>query len=259
MKRRIMLTIAYDGTDYCGWQIQKNGVSIEEVLTGAVRNVTGEEMALCGASRTDSGVHALGNVVTFDTESSIPAEIFARAINTNLPHDIRVRNSREVPGNFNPRYDGLKTYEYYVLNTPDEIPTERRTHWYVTYELDLGQMRKAAQLFVGEHDFASFCCPRTNAKDTVREITAFEIEKKGDLITFHVEGTGFLYNMVRIMVGTLIRVGRGFYGPEQVAEILEQKDRRAAGATAPPQGLFLIGIDYPESKSYEGGKDSADL
>ena len=144
-------------------------------------------------------------------------------------------------------------------NTPDEIPTERRTHWYVTYELDLGQMRKAAQLFVGEHDFASFCCPRTNAKDTVREITAFEIEKKGDLITFHVEGTGFLYNMVRIMVGTLIRVGRGFYGPEQVAEILEQKDRRAAGATAPPQGLFLIGIEYPESKSYEGGKDSADL
>ena len=107
-----MLTIAYDGTDYCGWQIQKNGVSIEEVLTGAVRKVTGEEMALCGASRTDSGVHALGNVVTFDTESSIPAEIFARAINTNLPHDIRVRNSREVPGNFNPRYDGLKTYEY---------------------------------------------------------------------------------------------------------------------------------------------------
>ncbi len=240
-----MLTIAYDGTDYCGWQIQKNGLSIEEVLTKAVLKVTGEEIPVWGASRTDAGVHALGNVVTFDTESTVPTEVFARALNTHLPDDIRVRSSREVPDSFNPRYDGLKTYEYYVLNTPDEIPTERRTHWYVTYKLDLDQMRKAASLFVGEHDFASFCCPRTNARGTVREVTAFDIRKEGDLITFHVEGTGFLYNMVRIMVGTLIRVGRGFYGSEQVKEIMEAKDRRKAGATAPPQGLFLIGIDYP--------------
>ena len=246
--RRIMLTIAYDGTDYCGWQFQINGLSIEEVLGRAVRKVTGEENSLCGASRTDSGVHALGNVVTFDTESTVPADVFARAVNTHLPQDIRVRASREVSGTFNPRYDGLKTYEYYVLNTADEIPTECRTNWYVSSPLDLEKMREAAALFVGEHDFASFCCPRTNAKDTVREVTAFDIIKEGDRITFHVEGTGFLYNMVRIMVGTLIRVGRGFYGPEQVAEILEAKDRRRAGATAPPQGLFLIGIAYPALK-----------
>ena len=252
--RRILLTIAYDGTDYCGWQIQKNGVSIEEVLTKAVRRVTREETYLLGASRTDAGVHALGNVVAFDTAGRIPGDVFARAVNTFLPDDIRVRVSREVPVSFHPRYaDSVKTYEYYVLNTADVVPTERRTHWYVTYPLDLDRMREAAALFVGQHDFASFCCPRTNAKTTVREVTALDIDKKGDLITFHVEGTGFLYNMVRIMVGTLVRVGRGFYGPERVAEIMEEHDRRAAGATAPPQGLFLIGIRYPGDQP---GQDS---
>ena len=239
-----MLTIAYDGTDYCGWQIQKNGVSIEEVLTGAVRKVTGEEMALCGASRTDSGVHALGNVVTFDTESSIPAEIFARAVNTNLPHDIRVRKSCEVPGNFNPRYDGLKTYEYYVLNTPDEIPTERRTHWYVTYELDLDQMREAAQLFVGEHDFAGFCSAGYSGKSTVRTIYRSDVVREGDLITYTVTGNGFLYNMVRIITGTLISVGCGKIAPEEIPSIIAAKDRQLAGDTALAKGLTLEEICY---------------
>ena len=243
--RRIMLTIAYDGTDYCGWQYQINGLSVEEVLTKALRRVTGEEIHPWGASRTDAGVHALGNVVTFDTEGTIPAEVFAKALNTYLPDDIRVRSSREVPLKFHPRYGGLKTYEYYVINSADKIPTLRRTNWFVSYDLDLEKMREAAGYFIGEHDFASFCCPRTNASSTVREVTAFDIIKEGDKITFHVEGTGFLYNMVRIMVGTLIRVGRGFYPPEQVAEIMEARDRRAAGATAPAQGLFLIGIEYP--------------
>ncbi len=246
-KRRILLIIAYDGTGYCGWQIQKNGISIEEVLTKAVRRVTREENVLLGASRTDAGVHALGNVAAFDTESTVPAEVFARALNTFLPDQIRVRSSREVPLTFHPRYaDSVKTYEYYVLNTADIIPTERRTHWYVTYRLDVDKMREAARYFVGRHDFASFCCPRTNAQTTVREVTAFEIIQDGPLITFHVEGTGFLYNMVRIMVGTLIRVGRGFYGPEQVAEIMKAGDRREAGATAPAKGLFLTGIRYTD-------------
>ncbi len=252
MKRRILLTVAYDGTNYCGWQVQANGVSIEEVLTKAVRRVTREETVLLGASRTDSGVHALANAAAFDTESRVPAEIFARAVNTNLPDDIRVRRSCEVPLTFHPRYaESVKTYEYYVLNTADVIPTDRRTHWYVTYRLNIDKMKEAAALFVGRHDFASFCCPRTNARTTVREVTAFDITKKGSLITFHVEGTGFLYNMVRIMVGTLIRVGRGFYGPERVAGILEERDRRAAGATAPAKGLFLVGIDYADLEAEE--------
>ena len=252
--KNILLTIAYDGTGFSGWQRQPNARTVCGELEAVLSELCGEPVQLNGCSRTDAGVHALGNVVAFDTAGRIPGDVFARAVNTFLPDDIRVRVSREVPVSFHPRYaDSVKTYEYYVLNTADVLPTERRTHWYVTYPLDLDRMREAAALFVGQHDFASFCCPRTNAKTTVREVTALDIDKKGDLITFHVEGTGFLYNMVRIMVGTLVRVGRGFYGPERVAEIMEEHDRRAAGATAPPQGLFLIGIRYPGDQP---GQDS---
>ena len=259
-----MLIIAYDGTDYCGWQIQHNGLSIEEVLTRAVSKVTGVRTTVFGASRTDAGVHALGNVAVFDTDSQIEEELFARAVNTYLPDDIRVRSSREVPAGFHPRYgedlsdphtvegkDGpqrpraVKVYEYYVMNTPDIIPTERRTNWYLSYPLDLDAMRRAAKYLVGEHDFTSFCCPRTGVKTRVRELTAITITKDGDRITFRVEGTGFLMHMVRIIVGTLVRVGRGYYRPAQVLEILEARDREKAGATASAHGLFLIGIDYP--------------
>lgn len=259
-----MLTIAYDGEAYVGWQIQANGRSIEEVLTRAVEKVTGTKTTVYGASRTDAGVHALGNVAVFDTDCKIETELIARAVNTYLPDDIRVRESREVPDGFHPRYgeilsaprtvtgeDGpqrpkaIKTYEYYVMNTPDIIPTERRTHWYLSYPLDIEAMRRAAKYLVGEHDFTSFCCPRTNVKTRVRELTKIDITKDGDLITFHIEGTGFLMHMVRIIVGTLVRVGRGYYSPHQVGEILEARDREQAGATAPAHGLFLIGIDYP--------------
>ena len=240
-----MLTVAYDGTDYCGWQRQTNGVSIEEVLQKAVDKVNGRSTPIIGASRTDAGVHALGNAAVFDTELGIDADVFAKALNTCLPPDIRIRTSREVPGDFHPRYgECLKTYEYYVQNTSDVIPTLRRTNWYVSYQLDIGAMREGAAILTGKHDFKSFCCPRTGVKTTVREVTAFDIVKDQDALTFHVEGTGFLMHMVRIMVGTLIRVGRGFYGPDHVTEILEARDRTMAGATAPPHGLFLIGLDY---------------
>ena len=263
-KRRIMLIVAYDGTDYCGWQIQANGVSIEEVLTGAVEKVTGVRTIVYGASRTDAGVHALGNVAVFDTTCTIEGDMFARAVNTYLPDDIRVRASCEVPAGFHPRYgeilsdpvtiegaDGpkrpkaIKTYEYYVMNTTDIIPTERRTHWYLSYPLDLDQMRRAAKYLIGEHDFTSFCCPRTGVATRVRELTKIDITQEGDLIIFHIEGSGFLMHMVRIIVGTLVRVGRGYYRPSRVLEILEAKDREEAGPTAPAHGLFLIGIDYP--------------
>ena len=243
--KRIKLTIAYDGTNYCGWQIQPNGITIEEVLNKAIRKLTGEEILVIGASRTDSGVHALGNVAVFDTESTIPAEKMAVALNQRLPEDIVIVASEEVPLDFHPRYrDCSKTYEYHIINTRIPIPTKRLTNYFVSYELNIENMRKAASYLVGEHDFVSFCNVRTDVENTIRTITALDILTEGNEITIRITGNGFLYNMVRIIVGTLVRVGRGFYTPEKVKEILEAKDRKAAGVTAPAQGLFLVKIDY---------------
>ena len=243
--KRIKLTIAYDGTNYCGWQVQPNGITIEEVLNKAIQKLTGEDILVIGASRTDSGVHALGNVAVFDTETTIPPEKLAVALNQRLPEDIVVVKSEEVPTDFHPRYcDCSKTYEYHIINTRIPDPTRRLTNYFVSYVLDIEKMRQAAAYLVGEHDFVSFCNVRTDVESTVRTITGLEILTNGDEITIRITGNGFLYNMVRIIVGTLIRVGRGFYEPEQVKEILEAKDRKAAGVTAPAHGLVLVKIDY---------------
>lgn len=247
--RRIKLTVAYDGTNYCGWQVQPNGITIEEMLNRAISKLTKENIAVIGASRTDSGVHARGNVAVFDTESSIPGDRFSYALNQRLPEDIVVIKSEEVPLDWHPRYcDCTKNYEYRILNSKIPDPLRRRNYTFVSFDLDLEKMREAAAHLVGEHDFASFCCVRTNAGTTVRTIYKLEIEEipeaDGRELIIRVSGNGFLYNMVRIIAGTLIRVGRGFYTPEQVKDILEAKDRQAAGLTAPPQGLVLAGIDY---------------
>ncbi len=243
--KRIKLTIAYDGTNYCGWQIQPNGITIEEVLNKALKKLMGEDILVIGASRTDSGVHAMGNVAVFDTESSIPPEKIGVALNQILPDDIVITESEEVAGDFHPRYcDCSKTYEYHIINTRILIPTKRLTNYFVSYVLDLDKMRKAASYLIGEHDFASFCNVRTDVESTVRTITALDILQDGSQITIRITGNGFLYNMVRIIVGTLIRVGRGFYEPEKVIEILEAKDRKAAGVTAPAHGLMLMEINY---------------
>ena len=243
--KRIKLTIAYDGTHYCGWQIQPNGITIEEVLNKALTKMMGEEMTVIGASRTDSGVHAMGNVAVFDTETTIPAEKIAVALNQKLPDDIVITKSEEVPLDFHPRYcDCSKTYEYHIINTRIPIPTKRLTNYFVSYVLDIDKMRQAASYLVGEHDFVSFCNVRTDVENTVRTITALDILTDGNEITIRITGNGFLYNMVRIIVGTLIRVGRGFYEPEKVKEILEAKDRKAAGVTAPAHGLMLMEIKY---------------
>lgn len=244
-KKRIMLTVAYDGTRYCGWQRQSNGTSVEEALTKALRKMTGEDITLIGASRTDSGVHALGNVAVFDTESSIPPERMAMAVARWLPRDIAVRASKQVPPYFHPRRrDCVKTYEYRVINARFPVPTLLRTHYFVSFKLDIGKMRDAAAYLVGKHDFTSFCNIRTDADSPVRTVRSIDIIREGEEITFRVRGDGFLYNMIRIMVGTLLRVGRGFYEPADVKSILEAKDRDKAGPTAPPQGLTLIGIEY---------------
>ena len=243
--RRIKLTVAYDGTNYCGWQIQPNGVTIEEVLNHAICKLTGEEITVTGASRTDSGVHALGNVAVFDTESRIPADRFSYALNQRLPKDIVVVKSEEVPEDWHPRYQNtLKTYEYHIINTRIPIPTKRLYNYFVSFDLDVDKMREGAQYLLGEHDFAAFCCIRTNAKTTVRTITDLVIEQNKDEITIRVTGNGFLYNMVRIIAGVLVRVGRGFYGPEMVKELLEGKERKKEPVTAPPEGLCLMEIRY---------------
>lgn len=243
--KRIKLTIAYDGTNYCGWQVQPNGITIEEVINKALRKLTGEEITVIGASRTDSGVHAMGNVAVFDTDTTIPADRIAVALNQRLPEDIVIVKSEEVASDFHPRYcDCSKTYEYHIINTRIPNPTKRLTNYFVSYVLDIDKMRKAASYLVGEHDFVSFCNVRTDVENTVRCITELEILKCRDEITIRITGNGFLYNMVRIIVGTLIRVGRGFYEPEKVKEILEAKDRKAAGVTAPAHGLMLMEIEY---------------
>lgn len=254
--KRIKLTVAYDGTNYCGWQIQPNGITVEEVLNRELSALTKTKVTVIGASRTDSGVHARGNVAVFDTDSPIPPDRIAYALNRRMPEDIVVIRSEEVPANWHPRYqNSVKTYEYHILNSKMPDPTKRHTTYFVSYHLDIQKMREAAAYIVGEHDFASFCNIHTDVEDTVRTIYELAIEKNGEEWTIRIRGNGFLYNMVRIIVGTLLRVGRGFYTPEQVKEILEAKDRKSAGVTAPPQGLMLMQIEYEKDldKSKEDG------
>lgn len=246
--KRVRLIIAYDGTHYCGWQIQPNGLTVEEVLNRNLSKLTGEEIHVIGASRTDSGVHALGNVAVFDTDSPIPGDRMAYALNQRMPEDIVIVRSEEVPADWHPRYRDVvtKTYEYHIYNAQVQNPLRRRYAAFVSFPLDVDKMREGAGYLVGEHDFASFCNIRTNVENTVRTVDRIEIEQDGCEIVIRVVGNGFLYNMVRIIAGTLIRVGRGFYTPERVGEILEAKVRTEAGVTAPPQGLVLVNIDYGE-------------
>ena len=254
--KRIKLTVAYDGTNYCGWQIQPNGITVEEVLNRELSALTKTKVTVIGASRTDSGVHARGNVAVFDTDSPIPPDRIAYALNRRMPEDIVVIRSEEVPADWHPRYqNSVKTYEYHILNSKMPDPTKRHTTYFVSYHLDIQKMREAAAYIVGEHDFASFCNIHTDVEDTVRTIYELAIEKNGEEWTIRIRGNGFIYNMVRIIVGTLLRVGRGFYTPEQVKEILEAKDRKSAGVTAPPQGLMLMQIEYEKDldKSKEDG------
>lgn len=243
--RRIKLIVAYDGTDYCGWQIQPNGITVEEVLNRALSRLTGEEIRVVGASRTDAGVHARGNIAALDTASTIPAERFAYAVNPLLPEDIVVVKSEEVPQDWHPRYqNSVKTYEYRILNREMPDPLKRKYTWHVSFPLDIDKMREAAEHLKGQHDFRSFCSVHTAVKSTVRTIYTLDIVKSGDEIIIRISGNGFLYNMVRIIAGTLAEVGRGFRTPEDVRDLLTAKEREQAGATAPPQGLTLIRIEY---------------
>lgn len=260
-----MLVVAYDGTEYSGFAAQKDPSirTIEGELNRALSELTGENILAAGASRTDAGVHALCNYAVFDTNSPIPPVKFAPAVNTRLPEDIRVRKSVEVDSDFHPRTQrSEKTYEYRIYNARIPDPLKRRYAYCTYFHLDIGKMRQAAEWLVGEHDFASFSNPARDTKNTVREITGIEIEERpcpvpqlmlsrrhtvseadeARDIVIRVRGRGFLYNMVRIIAGTLIRVGRGMTQPEDISAILEARDRQAAGDTAPARGLWLV--DY---------------
>lgn len=246
--KRILLKVAYDGTAYHGWQVQPGAVTIEGVLNEKLSELTGEEIVVIGASRTDAGVHALANVAVFDTQSTIPPERFSYALNTLLPEDISCTESIEVPGDFHPRKtDTEKTYEYTILNTTFPVPGRRNYTWHVKPKLDVGKMRAAASVLIGPHDFRGFCSSKTQAGSTVRTIYSISVLEESNEIKIVVRGDGFLYNMVRIIAGTLANAGGlGKLTPEDVARALETKDRSLAGLTAPPQGLCLADIYFRE-------------
>lgn len=251
--RRVMLTVSYDGTAYCGWQLQLGRETIEGVLNRCISELTGERVEVIGASRTDSGVHAFGNVAVFDTLSPIPAEKFSYALNQRLPEDIRIQGSAEVPADFHPRHcESRKTYEYRIYNAPFAMPVKRLYSYFTYVPLDVIRMRQGAVFLVGEHDFKSFCSVDTQAQTTVRRVDSVEVWEEGAAgignagkeIVIRVAGRGFLYNMVRIMAGTLMEVGRGKLPPERVKDILAACDRQAAGPTAPACGLTLVGYEF---------------
>ena len=246
--KKVMLTVAYDGTAYCGWQLQPGKETIEGVLNRCLGELTGESIEVIGASRTDSGVHALGNIAVFDTESPIPADKFSYALNQRLPEDIRIQDAREAAPDFHPRHcASRKTYEYRILNAPFPLPTKRLYAHFTYVPLDVDLMKQGAAYLVGEHDFKSFCSVDTQAQTTVRQIDAIEVTRQGEEICILVTGRGFLYNMVRIIVGTLMEVGREHLPPEKVKDILEARDRQAAGPTAPACGLTLVGYEFDET------------
>ena len=249
--KRIKLVVAYEGTNYCGWQVQPSGVTIEGVLNHTLSQLLGEEIKVTGASRTDSGVHSLGNVAVFDTGTRIPPEKICYALNQRLPADIAVQSSCEVPRDFHPRRCySEKTYEDRILNRKIPIPTLRRDTYFYYRPLDAAKMQQAAAYVVGRHDFKSFCSIRASVEDTVREILSCTVAKPQEgILTIRVTGTGFLYNMVRILAGTLILVGIGELEPEALPGILEKRDRSAAGPTAPAHGLTMIGIRYVSSET----------
>lgn len=237
--------MAYDGTAYHGWQTQDNANTIEEELNKALTELFGEPIEVIGASRTDTGVHALGNLAVFDTEARMPAEKVSYALNQRLPEDIRIQKSEEVSMDYHPRKTGKKKrYEYRILSAEFPVPTRRLYSYFTYHKFDVDLMNEAAKYLVGEHDFTSFCSVNAQSDSKVRTIYDIDVTKEKDEIVINVVGNGFLYNMVRIIAGTLMEVGLGKIKPEDMAKILEDKNRESAGPTAPACGLTLI--DYED-------------
>jgi tRNA pseudouridine38-40 synthase len=243
--RNIKLIIEYDGSRYHGWQSQTNAITIQEILEKSIKKLTGEECSIIGSGRTDVGVHALGQVANLTTTSTIPAEKFSYALNTMLPEDIVVKSSQEVDINFHSRFDAkAKRYSYYIFNSTFPSALLRNKVWHVPYSIDVALMEKAALFLKGTHDFSAFRAAGSTVKTSVRTIMDILVSSNRNIIEISILGDGFLYNMVRIIVGTLIEVGRGKRDVYDVPNILESKDRSKAGITAPAHGLYLVEVFY---------------
>lgn len=245
--KRYRLWVSYDGTTYHGWQLQPGADTIEGRLNDALNSLFPEnDINVIGASRTDAGVHALSNVAVFDVDTRMPAEKISYALNQRLPEDIRVWKSEEVDADFHPRHcDVNKTYEYRIHHAAFPNPLKTRYAYYTYLKLDASRMKEAVSALEGEHDFASFCAAGSQAQTTVRTILGADVyEESEDMIVIRLTGTGFLYNMVRIIAGTLLEIGAGKREPGELKNIIEAKSRSAAGQTAPPQGLCLKKIKY---------------
>lgn len=242
--RNLKLTIQYDGTKYCGWQKQPNSSGIQGTIEYAIYEITKEKVNIIGSGRTDAGVHALGQVANFKTNSNIPAARIPDALNAKLPKDISIIDCQEVSDDFHSRYSATgKIYRYLIYNKPYRSPLYKGISYHVRYDLDIEKMRVEAQLLLGTHEFKGFMSSGSSVKDTVRTIHNISIEESGDLIVLEVEGNGFLYNMVRIIVGTLVDIGRGRID-KSLEEIIASQDRGEAGHTAPAHGLFLKKVHY---------------
>ncbi|MCH5279487.1 MAG: tRNA pseudouridine(38-40) synthase TruA [Christensenellaceae bacterium] len=252
--KRIVLIIEYDGTNYVGWQVQPNGIAVQQVICEALHRLTGERLVLHASGRTDSGVHARAQVAHFDTECRIPPDKYAFALNTYLPADIRIKASFEMPGEwaaganeFHSRFSvKRKHYRYRVLNSVHNSAFLRDTALHIHASLDIEKLNAAAALFLGEHDFAAFKASGSKAASTVRSIYASQWSQEGELLVYDVAGSGFLYNMVRIMVGTMLRIGMGYAELDTIKCALENPSRENAGDTAPAHGLTLWRVEYDE-------------
>ena len=245
MMRNVCLGVQYDGTRYAGFQVQPDCLTIQSELQAALTSLLGQPTRIIGASRTDAGVHAFGQVATFTTENAIPVERIVNALNALLPADIVCVAADEVPADFHPQYAAQrKQYSYRILNRELPSPFLGRYAWHVRRPLDVEAMREAGQHLVGEHDFAAFCAAHGSAKTSLREVYTLDILRDAEVVELRIEGNGFLYMMVRIIMGTLVEVAQGKMPPQRVGEILTSCDRNQAGSTAPPQGLSLVRISY---------------
>lgn len=243
--RNIKLTIEYDGKDFKGWQKQPNKPNIQGEIERAIYNITKEEVDLIGSGRTDAGVHALGQVANFKTNSNIPIEKLALAINSQLKNSIIIKKAEEVDERFHSRYNAKhKTYRYIINNSPCGTAIYRNLEYCFPIKLDVAKMQEAAKYFEGEHDFKAFKSSGTSAKNSVRTIYNASVKQEGEKIIIEFTGNGFLYNMVRIISGTLLDVGLQKIKPEEIKNIIEEKDRQKAGKTLPAHGLYLVEVKY---------------
>lgn len=244
--RNIKLTIEYDGKDFNGWQKQPNKLNIQGTIEQAIERITGEKVDLTASGRTDAGVHAIGQVANFKTNSNLPIDKFPIAINSNLKKSIIIKSAEEVEDRFHSRLNcKRKTYRYIINNSKYGTAIYRNLETHIPLKLDIDKMKKAVKYFEGEHDFKAFKASGTSSKSSVRTIYKAEVIKKdNDRIYIELTGSGFLYNMVRIIAGTLMDVGLGKIEPEDIKKIINSKDRQNAGKTLPPQGLYLLNVEY---------------